>query len=268
MMKTIYSRNTKSRQNPGAVSGAEGKPVLRLLKKRYFVFIVLFVFIASGLASGLWIYYAGVNIFPIREIIFTGSKHITDSELRALAGVKPGDSLFALSAKAVSGRLASSSWIKAVSIRKGYPDKVLMRVTEASPFAILQMRGSSFLVDENGITLDRINDTVPFLPVIVADPSKNRENFAGALNLARIVKEKGIAAERGRVEIIADKGPEDTAITIDNLVIKVGSGEYKQKLERFFDIEKEIEKRAMAVDYIDLRFENKVIVKPVHEVVK
>lgn len=267
-MKTIYSKNTKSLHKSGAVSNPKGKFFLHLLKKRYFVFIVLLIFIASGLASGLWIYYTSVNIFPVREIIFTGNKHITDSELKALAGVTPGDSLSALSARTISVRLASSPWIKAVSIRKGYPDKILIRVNEAAPFAILQMKGSAFLIDENGTKLDKVDDTVPFLPVIIADTAKNRGNFTEALTLTRIVRDKGIATERGRVEIIADKGPEDLAIAIDNLVIKVGSGEYKRKLERFFDIEKEIEKRAIAVDYIDLRFANKVVVKPIHKVVR
>lgn len=267
-MKTIYSKNTKSLRKSGAVSREEGKFFLRLLKRRYFVFIVLFVFAVSGLASGLWIYYTGVRIFPIRDVVFMGNKHIIDIELRSLAGVKPGDSLFALSARTVSDRLARSPWIKSVSIRKVYPDKILIKVNEAAPFAILQMKGNTFLIDENGSTLDKIDDTVPFLPVIAADPARNRESFAEALNLTRIIREKGIAAERGRVEVIADKGPEDMAIVIDNLVIKIGSGEYKQKLERFFYIEKEIEKRAIAVDYVDLRFTNKVIVKPIHEVVR
>lgn len=265
-MKIIYSKNTQSLQKSGSAGRAKEKFIWRLLKKRYFVFIVLLIFIVSGVASGLWIYYSSINIFPIREIVFTGNKHIPDNELSPMSGIKPGDSLFALSAKTVSGKLAKSPWIKSVSIRKGYPDKVLIRVTETAPFAILQMRGNAFLVDENGTTLDNVDDTVPFLPVIVADPA--RENFNEALKLARIIKERGIAAERGRVEIIADKGPEDLAIAIDNLVIKIGSGEYKQKLERFFDIEKEIERKAIAVDYVDLRFANKVIVKPMHEVVR
>lgn len=269
-MKTIYSsKNNKFLNKSGSgKSSRKGAFFLRLIKRRYFVFVVLFVFIASGLVSGLGIYYTGVSIFPIRDIVITGNKHITDSELRTMAGVKSGDSLFALSARTVSDRLMKSHWVKSVVIRKDYPGKVLIKVNEAVPFAILQMKGSAFLIDENGITLDKADDTVPFLPVIAVDPVKNKENFAEALSLARIIREKGIAAERGRVEIMADKGPEEMALIIDNLVIKVGSGEYKQKLKRFFDLEKEIEKRAIAVDYIDLRFANKVIVKPVHEIVR
>ena len=267
-MKKIFSTNNKPLHTAGAAGRGEGKFFLRIIKKYYFIFIVLFVFILSGIVSGLGIYYTGVHIFPIHEIVLTGNKHLTDSELKAMTGTKPGDSLFELSTRKVSDRLLKSPWIKAVSIRKGYPDKVWVKVYEAAPFAILQKDGGAFLIDETGSLLDKIDSTVPFLPVIAVSNVRNAENLTEALKLARVLKGKGLATERNRVEVIAKKDPEDMAVVIDDLVIKVGSGDYKQKIERLFDAEKEIEKRAIAVDYVDLRFANKVVVKPLNEVIR
>ena len=55
---------------------------------------------------------------------------------------------------------------------------------------------------------------------------------------------------------------------IDGMEIKVGEGSYEQKLARLFELIDEIRSRPIEVDYIDLRFANRVIVKPVAEVIQ
>ena len=104
--------------------------------------------------------------------------------------------------------------------------------------------------------------------MITADPYKNKDNFAEAINLAKVIKDKKIATERSRVEIIADKGAENLSMIVDSMVIKVGQGDYERKLQRLFELEQEIKKRAITIDYVDLRFVNRVVVKPISEVVR
>jgi len=57
-------------------------------------------------------------------------------------------------------------------------------------------------------------------------------------------------------------------LNADGVVVKIGSGEYEEKLARLADIEQEIKQRNISVDYIDLRFANRVLVSPVNQVVK
>jgi len=56
-------------------------------------------------------------------------------------------------------------------------------------------------------------------------------------------------------------------VNMDGIVVKVGEGEYEDKLQRLVELEDEIRKRGIHVDYIDLRFENKAVVRPVNEVI-
>ena len=55
---------------------------------------------------------------------------------------------------------------------------------------------------------------------------------------------------------------------VDGMLVKVGHGEYEEKLQRLLELEDEIMRRGIPVDYIDLRFANKVIVKPINEVIR
>jgi cell division protein FtsQ len=229
---------------------------------------VVLLGICVGIFLSLRIYRASASFFPLREVVFYGNLHLSEGELKSMTGLNGGEGLFPISPKGISEKLLKSPWIKNVSIRKEFPHSVSIRIHESSPFAILEMKGRSFLIDEKGRMLEEMKGVIPFLPVITADPFGDRENFMEALHLARVLKDKKIATERGRVEIVAGKGPESISMVLDSVVIKIGQGDYERKLSRLFELEEEIKKRAIVVDYVDLRFANRVVVKPISEVVK
>lgn len=201
--------------------------------------------------------------FSIKRIAFTGNKHLTDEELRALACVRLNGSLVSLSATEVSRQLLKSPWVRSVSLRREFPDMVSIAIKEAEPFALLDTGGHLFLIDENGKLLEELrDDSVPFLPVIAADPFKEKEGFSEALNLVRLMNAKGFSSERDSLEIIAHKA-HDLSVRVDETVVKMGIGGYEEKIERLIQLDEKIKKMGISVDYIDLRFAGKAIVKPV-----
>jgi cell division septal protein FtsQ len=122
-------------------------------------------------------------------------------------------------------------------------------------------------VDEKGTLLEELrDDSIPFLPVIAGDPFKQKEGFTEAVNLAKVMNEKGFAAERDQIEIIADK-PEELTVMVDGTRVKIGNGDYEQKLERLVTLEEEVRSRGIPVEYIDLRFANRAVVKPIADMV-
>lgn len=244
-------------------------PVNKFRFRLMHLYIGVFLLIMSGLVvSGLILYRGDYAQFRVNDIVFYGNKHLGEAELKTLADIGAGENILRLSAKKTSGRLLESPWIKAVSVRKDFQGRVLINIHEASPFAILDIKGKAFLIDDKGNRLEEMkNNPVPFLPIIYSEERDN-DNFAEALALAKVIKDRNLATERGRVEIIANsKGPEDIAVVVDGVLIKVGQGGYEQKLSRLFSLEEEV-KKMPAVDYIDLRFANRVIVKPINGVVK
>lgn len=237
--------------------------------RRYLNAALLVVLVTAGTALAVAAYRIFPKVLPVREVLFSGQRHLAEAELRSIAAVRDGEGMLAVSAKAIAGRLLQMPWVRAVSVRKEYPGRVCIDIREAEPFAILDRKGQSFLIDERGQILERIQgDSVPFLPIINGDPAR-AETFSEALRLAAVIRERKIATERGRVEVIATgKGPEDLAVVVDKVVIKVGEGDYEQKLDRLFSLEGEIRKRAVSIDYVDLRFANRVVVKPLAEVIR
>jgi cell division protein FtsQ len=206
--------------------------------------------------------------FVVQRIVFTGNEHLSDEELTALAGLRRGANILTLSTGAIYAKMMESPWLRSVSVRKELPDVLRVLIKEAEPLALLDMKGRLFLVDDRGKMLEELRDSrVPFLPIISADPFRKKEAFSEAINLVRAVKVTGLLSRKDHIEIIA-RAPEEMAMNIDGTVVKVGVGDYEEKLRRLLELEEEIRQRRIPVDYIDLRFANKVIVKPVNEVVR
>jgi cell division protein FtsQ len=232
--------------------------------------IAVFIFIFAATFIVYKYYLRLINsVLPVKHVVFVGNRHLTDDELLALTGIHVNESLIMISNKKVSQRLLKSPWVRSVNVRKEFPETLSLLIEEAVPLALLDMNGRLFLVDEKGKLLEELkDDSIPFLPVITGDPFKEKEGFSDAINLVKLMEAKGFLSEIDHIEIIVKKPYELTAI-IDGTVVKMGSGSYEEKLERLIELEDEIKSRGIPVDYIDLRFANKAIVKPItNEVVK
>ncbi|MEW6067074.1 MAG: FtsQ-type POTRA domain-containing protein [Nitrospirota bacterium] len=228
------------------------------------IIILIFIFTITILVY-IYAYSHPFSIFPIKNVLVDGNKHLSDEEIVELAGIKTNESLIKISNKEISRTLLESPWIKSVSIRKKFPDTLFLAVEEVEPLALLDVNGYLFLVDDRGRFLEEFKDNpIPFLPVITGDPFKEKEGFSEALKLARLMNDKGFSSERDCIEIIIKK-PHELTVRVDGTVIKIGAGTYEDKLTRFIEIEEEVKRRGITVDYIDLRFANKAVVKPINK---
>jgi cell division protein FtsQ len=255
--------NKKTRKN---VAINRHKADMFITAAKYFGFVVLPVLMAVAviyMGSGIV-----KSVFRVRSVVITGNEHLTDDELKTTARLGADENLITLSGRRISAKMMESPWIRSVAVRKEFPDRLLIHISEAEPFALLDMKGKLFIVDDRGTMLEELRDIgVPFLPVISSNPYQEKGAFQEAITLAKAIKNTGLLSGKDHIEIISHK-PQEMSVNIDGIVVKVGEGEYEEKLARLADIEQEIKSRNIPVDYIDLRFANRVLVSPVNEVVR
>ncbi|MGC2064084.1 MAG: FtsQ-type POTRA domain-containing protein [Thermodesulfovibrionales bacterium] len=251
------------RKNTVVSKGSLSTRVLRLKQKAMVVVPLLILLLVASAG-----YAVLRKAFPLRQIRFSGNQHLSDDDLRALTGLGGRENLATLSSGSVFRSMSASPWIRSVSVRKEFPGTLQIFIKEAEPFALLDMGGRHFIVDNKGKLLEELKDSsIPFLPVIVGNPFEKKEAFGEAITLVRAIKDAGLIARKDRIEVIAHK-QQDMTVNLDGVVVKVGTGDYHEKLVRLLELEEEIKSRRIPVDYIDLRFANRVVVKPVNEVVR
>jgi cell division septal protein FtsQ len=109
-----------------------------------------------------------------------------------------------------------------------------------------------------------LEQTIPFLPVIEVK-SNRKGTLKQALELASTLRTENFFYDK-EIEIIANSS-KDISLIIDGLIIKVGAGDYRKKLLRLAQLKDEIIRRGIPVEYIDLRFSKRLIVKAPQEAV-
>jgi cell division septal protein FtsQ len=216
--------------------------------------------------------FLGVKVltrsFPVKNILVSGNYHLEESEIQSAVRASYGNSLLKLSLDELEARLKKKPWIKKVILRKQFPDTIMINVEEAMPRTLLRLDDQMFLVDSEGKVLEKLDDkSTPFLPVLVGiHPQKDRGGILEALKLVETLDEKGFLSQKESVEVLLK--PYGLVLNMDGEYIKVGYGKYQEKLQRWKDLEAEIRKKNISVDYVDLRYEKEVIVKPLKKKTK
>lgn len=230
-------------------------------RKRLRALLLPLVLVLGLAAGGVLLIRQGV---VVREIVFIGNHHLKNEELKTLVKLRPGDGLFDLSGKDLSRHLTASPWIREALVRKELSGRLLVKVTERVPVAILSLGGTPYLIDKDGARLEQIREGSPLLLPVIAgiDPAANGETYQEAVRLMAVLRARDVTAHEGALEISGER-PDDLTLTLDGVVVKVGRGEFERKLERLEFVKEEIRKRDMQVELIDLRFANKIVVKPV-----
>jgi len=236
----------------------------RKKEKKRFYYLIIPPLLAAVLC--LAVFFLISRLLHVTEIVFIGNHHLKNEELGALCKIRKNSELFGVSGRDIYQGLKQSPWIKDAVVRKELSGRVLIKVTERLPVALLSLDDKPFLIDNEGIVLEQMKEgSILLLPMIKGiDPVRNKETYAEAVRFAGVLYAKRVVSFNGDVDITGQE-PEDITLKIDKIMIKVGMGDFEKKLERLAFVRDEIQKRNMTVEYIDLRFADKIIVKPAPE---
>lgn len=230
-------------------------------KNKKFILSAVFFILIVSLTIPLYFYLK--NNIKVKEIIFIGNQHLDRDVLQELLKVRDNDLLFSTSAKQMYKNLKKSPWIKDISIRKELTGRIIIQVDETTPTAILIKSKKPYFIDSSGTILEEIEDpSIIFLPVIMEiDPFENSKTYKEAVALMNFLRDKKTFSNSGQIEI-AGSLPEELVIKVDNILIKIGQGDYDKKIKRLESIKEEINNKNVPIEYVDLRFSDQVIVKP------
>ena len=226
------------------------------LKRGTLIFLII-IPIALTTLGVKWL----VRNFQLRHVLVSGNYHLDEKDIIESSGVRKGDALQNLSFSVIDKKLKENAWISEVALRKQFPDTLVIKVEEAVPKALLRTKKRLYLLSEDAKILEQIKgDVTPFLPVIKDISLKNEKGMREAIKLVDALSKKNVLARRETIEIgLASYG---LKMNIDGELIKVGFGNYAAKFDRWVELEPEIREKGMPIQYVDLRFKDSVIVKP------
>ena len=231
--------------------------------------------ICAALGFGGWKLYAMVSRttwLALETIEVSPLKRLTRDEVVLLAGVKPGDSMLGLKLKRAVEQLSKNPWIEQVQVTRFFPHTLSITLSERTPQAVANV-GCLYYLDAKGVLFKSLVDgdrlDYPLITGVneedlVKDPAGSKEALKSALTLIADLRGGKVFGIEDVSEIHYDKGYGFTLFTMQGgIPVKLGNGGFNEKLARFAGIYQELKPQMQALDYIDLDYGDKIIVKKV-----
>lgn len=234
--------------------------------------VIAAVSILSGLCYGGYQLFLRTTILKIEKLQVSGARRLKRDEVVALSTLKQGDSMLKVDLRTVADHVKKNPWVEKVSVKRYFPHTVSLEITEWEPAAIINMAYLYYL-DGTGEIFKLLNrgDNLDY-PVITGiteedlakDPAGCKEMLKQALELSSQLKRGSVFKLQDISEIHVDKGYGLTLFTAQGGVpVKLGNGGFAEKLARFSRIYKDLSAQLPSLEYIDLNYNDKIVVKKV-----
>lgn len=192
----------------------------------------------------------------VSSVALKGNLELSADEVFAAAAIPATASLPFLEIAVVQERLKAIPLISEVSIRKLYPDKLAIQITERSAFALWQQDGKVHVVSADGTAIDALrDDRFINLPHVVGPGANKRvKEYVGILlevpELANQVRAGTLVGER-RWTLKLKNG-------ID---VKLPEEEPARALARLAEVDKDSRLLSRDIIGIDLRQSDRIVVR-------
>jgi cell division protein FtsQ len=136
--------------------------------------------------------YLGLQKLTIEQVNVSGCRGERQAEIQTLAEkLVLGKPLFWVDAEDLRARIEAKRWVRSLQIRKDPPDRLSLSVEERRPVLWLVRSNGVFLVSDDGILLDRVNQAnLSPIPVVVDPASQTDQGLARLVSTARALREK------------------------------------------------------------------------------
>jgi cell division protein FtsQ len=225
---------------------------------RFFAVLLTAAALYGGWSAYRW--FTTADIFIVTAVDVNGVKELTEKDIRGFVSVFEGQNVFLVDLDEPARRVSAHPWVKDVRIHRRLPNRISMVITERVPAAVLDTGKSPYLIDDEGYVIERAakqEGMTASLPVITSRaPSARPGEQAGggvtaALALLRELTERGGWRMEG-VSVKADTA-ESLTVRYEGHEIRIGSGNYAEKLRRLAEISSDMSRRGRDFVYVDLR---------------
>jgi cell division protein FtsQ len=231
--------------------------------------------------SGVLVSYATYRAFDlvvtasalqVQHISVHGNVRLSVGEVRTLVDGIRGTSILTANLSAYRHRLLESPWVADVALRRVLPSTVEVFVSERRPMGICRMRSQLYLVDRSGTMIDEYGPQyaefdLPIIDGLVRPPSSGlpaldeRRADLAARVLDAIAPRRDLARRVSQVDV-TDLHDAVVLIEGDSALLHLGEDRFLERLQSYVDVASALRERVQDIDYVDLRFDDRVYVRP------
>lgn len=210
--------------------------------------------------------------FRLREVAVEGNLLLSAEEVVRSLDLPPGAGALEVDLSALAARLTRNPWIREASVRRQLPLGLAVRVVERAPDMVL-MADRPYLLGADGVVLAALReDEVPTLPILRVPggqtfaPGDRVFGADLALGLAvwrQFHLARGLQGKPAQEIVLDGEGTYSVNLGPGMPVVRIRSDDLQTQLTRLEAVLARAGRPLEGYAYIDLRFGDRVVVKPV-----
>lgn len=233
--------------------------------------IVLGVTVAAFAAwqSVSWI--ADASVLRVADVTIQGNHRLSHGEIRSILNGLEGAHILGLDLVEWQDRLLASPWVAEATIRRVLPNGVEVRVREREPMAIGRVGSTLYLVDAHGVVVDEYGPAYADLDLPMVDGLSAGGKAKGQIDPSRMELAGRVIASIGakpelmaRLSLIDVSNAHDAVVMLegDTALLRLGEEDFADRLQQYLDLGDALRERVATIDYVDLRFPERLYVRP------
>ena len=226
----------------------------------------------------LYAAYRGTNlalhasVLQVQRISVHGNVQLSSGEVQAIVDGLRGSSILTADLPGYRRRLLESPWVADVALRRVLPSTVDVFVSERRPMGLCRLGSTLYLVDPHGTLIDEFGPQYAEfdLPIIdglvrapdTGKPSIDEERADLAARLIDAVSVRRDMAQRISQIDVRDAHDAVVLLESDGALLHLGEEKFLERLQAYVDLAPALHQRVPDIDYVDLRFDERVYVRP------
>jgi cell division protein FtsQ len=232
-------------------------------------------------ACAVLVLYAGYRAFDlvvtastlqVRRINVHGNVRLSVGEVQTLVGGLRGKSILTADLHAYRQRLLDSPWVADVALRRVLPSTVEVFVSERRPIGLCRLGNQVYLIDRQGTVIDEFGPQyaefdLPIVDGLVRPPASgepavdDRRAELAARVLDAIAPRQELAKRVSQIDV---RDLHDAVVLLDGdpALLHLGEDRFLERLQSYVDLASSLRDRVPDIDYVDLRFDERVYVRP------
>ena len=260
----------RAKVRPGGKKGTGGRSARWVSWRAARWTVALVVTLYGGYrVTNLVLHAAGLQV---RRITVHGNVRLSSGEVQAIVDGLRGTSILTADLPGYRRRLMESPWVADAALRRVLPSTVDVYVSERRPMGLCRLGRTLYLVDPQGTLIDEFGPQyaefdLPIIDGLVGSPSTGRPSIddARAELAARVIEALSVRKDIAqRISQIDVRDAHDAVVLLqdDAALLHLGEDKFLERVQSYVDLAPALRKTVPDIDYVDLRFDERLYVRP------
>ena len=216
---------------------------------------------------------AAAQTLQVDHLVVRGHHRLSTGEVLALVDGLRGQNILTIRISEWQQKLLASPWVESATIRRVLPATLEIMIHERAPMGIGRIGTSLYLIDAKGVIVDEYGPAYADIDLPIVDGLAAAPPDGGALiDVARTEFARRVIASFGsrpelakRVSQIDVSDLHDAVVILDDdtALLRLGDADFVARLQQYLDLQPALRERLASIDYVDLRFDERLYVRPV-----